>query len=130
MFREHAYQEFQPWKIILAKQLNLNGLMQINATLQKDCQDYNGTQNECLLFLKGSVMKIMATNFGDLALVSTSPALAEGDLSRANVIDVVIEMGSNDGGMYLSPNNYEFVTGQAYKLVLTNVDGIKHEIAP
>ncbi len=75
-------------------------------------------------------MKIMATNFGDLALVSTSPALAEGDLSRANVIDVVIEMGSNDGGMYLSPNNYEFVTGQAYKLVLTNVDGIKHEIAP
>jgi len=79
--------------------------------------------------MKGSVMKTIATTFGVLALVAAGPALAEGDLSRANVIDVVIEMGSNDDGMYFSPNNYEFVTGQAYKLVLTNVDGIKHEIA-
>jgi uncharacterized cupredoxin-like copper-binding protein len=41
----------------------------------------------------------------------------------------MIEMGSNDDGMYLKPDNYEFVTGQAYKLVLTNVDEIKHELA-
>lgn len=50
-------------------------------------------------------------------------------MSRANVIDVVIEMGSNDDGMFLKPDNYEFVTGQAYKLILTNVDEIKHELA-
>ena len=50
-------------------------------------------------------------------------------LSRANVIDVMMEMGSNDDGMYLKPDNYEFVTGQAYKLILTNVDEIKHELA-
>ena len=58
-------------------------------------------------------MKTIATTFGVLALVAAGPALAEGDLSRANVIDVVIEMGSNDDGMYFSPNNYEFLTGQA-----------------
>lgn len=63
-------------------------------------------------------------------LAATGPALADGDLSRANVIDVVMEMGSSDGGkMYLKPDSYEFVTGQAYRLVLTNVDEIKHELA-
>ncbi len=64
-----------------------------------------------------------------LAFVLAGPTYAEGDLSRANVIDVAIELGSNDDGMYLKPDNYEFVTGQAYKLVLTNVDEIKHELA-
>lgn len=64
-----------------------------------------------------------------LALALTTPVYAEGDLSRANVIDVTIEMGTNDDGMYLKPDNYEFVTGQAYKLILTNVDEIKHELA-
>lgn len=65
-----------------------------------------------------------------MALTHAIPAQAEGDLSRANVIDVTIEMGSNDdGGMYLKPDHYEFETGQAYKLVLVNVDEIKHEIA-
>ena len=74
-------------------------------------------------------MKTIATTLGVLALFAANPVLAEGDLSRANVIDVVIEMGSNNDGMYFSPNNYEFMTGQAYKLILTNVDEIKHEIA-
>lgn len=64
-----------------------------------------------------------------LAFAFAAPVYAEGDLSRANVIDVTIELGSNDDGMYLKPDNYEFVTGQAYKLVLTNVDEIKHELA-
>lgn len=64
-----------------------------------------------------------------LAITLAGPVFAEGDLSRANVIDVIIEMGSNDDGMYLKPDNYEFVTGQAYKLVLTNVDEIKHELS-
>jgi uncharacterized cupredoxin-like copper-binding protein len=113
----------------LTNQTNFNGLMQINAPPPKNCQHWSAAQNERLLSMKGNVMKTIATTFGVLALVAAGPALAEGDLSRANVIDVVIEMGSNDDGMYFSPNNYEFVTGQAYRLVLTNVDGIKHEIA-
>jgi len=62
-------------------------------------------------------------------LAATGHALADGDLSRANVIDVGIEMGSSGDGMYLKPDSYEFVTGQAYRLVLTNVDEIKHELA-
>ena len=103
--------------------------MQINAPPPKNCQYWSAAQKERLLYMKGNVMKTIATTFGVLALVAAGPALAEGDLSRANVIDVVIEMGSNDDGMYFSPNNYELVTGQAYRLVLTNVDGIKHEIA-
>ena len=64
-----------------------------------------------------------------LALVATGPVFAAGDLSRANVIDVTIEMGSTDDGMYLKPDNYQFETGQAYKLILINVDEIKHELA-
>jgi uncharacterized cupredoxin-like copper-binding protein len=74
-------------------------------------------------------MKSLTTSLAILIVSLASPALSEGDLSRANVIDVLIEMGSNDDGMYLKPDNYEFVTGQAYKLVLTNVDEIKHELA-
>jgi len=74
-------------------------------------------------------MKSLTTSLAVLIVSLAGPAFSEGDLSRANVIDVVIEMGSNDDGMYLKPDNYEFVTGQAYKLVLTNVDEIKHELA-
>lgn len=57
------------------------------------------------------------------------PAYAQGDLSAMNVIDVMIELGSNDDGMYIKPSITEFETGQAYRLVITNVDVIKHEIA-
>jgi uncharacterized cupredoxin-like copper-binding protein len=74
-------------------------------------------------------MKTLASAVAIMALAHAIPAQAEGDLSRANVIDVTIEMGSNDDGMYLKPDHYEFVTGQAYKLILVNVDEIKHEIA-
>lgn len=74
-------------------------------------------------------MKHLSFTAAILAAAIASPVLAEGDLSRANVITVNMEMGSNDDGMYLSPNNYVFETGQAYKLVMTNVDEIKHELA-
>ena len=74
-------------------------------------------------------MKPLTTSLTVLIVSLAGSAFAEGDLSRANVIDVVIEMGSNDDGMYLKPDNYEFMTGQAYKLILTNVDEIKHELA-
>ncbi len=55
-------------------------------------------------------------------------AYADGDLSRANVQTVVMEMGSKDGRMYFKPNQLNFKTGQAFKIVLKNVDKIKHEI--
>ena len=74
-------------------------------------------------------MKYLSFAASILAAAIATPALAEGDLSRANVIEVNMEMGSNDDGMYLSPSNYVFETGQAYKLVMTNVDEIKHELA-
>ncbi len=74
-------------------------------------------------------MYTIAPIFGLSALVFATTATAEGDLSSANVIDVAIELGSNDDGMYFSPDNYEFVTGQAYRLILTNIDEIKHEVA-
>jgi len=64
-----------------------------------------------------------------IALVFVGTAQAQGDLSRKNVITVTMEMGSNDTGMYLKPKHYTFVTGQAYKLVMKNVDEIKHELA-
>ena len=75
-------------------------------------------------------MKINAI-LTSLAMVGfAGPVLAEGDLSRANVIDVAIELGTtDDGDMYMKPDHFEFETGQAYALVVTNVDPIKHEIS-
>lgn len=57
------------------------------------------------------------------------PAYAQGDLSTMNVIDVMVELGSDDSGMYIRPSISTFETGQAYRMVITNVDGIKHELA-
>jgi uncharacterized cupredoxin-like copper-binding protein len=79
--------------------------------------------------MKGNIMKTALSTLCMLALTAATPVFAGGDLSRANVIDVVIEMGTNDDGMYLKPDNYVFETGQAYKLILKNVDDIKHELA-
>lgn len=74
-------------------------------------------------------MKHLAFAASVLATAIASAVLAQGDLSRSNVITVNMEMGSYYDGLYLTPNNYEFETGQAYKLVITNVDQIKHELA-
>ncbi|SLN50785.1 hypothetical protein PEL8287_02654 [Roseovarius litorisediminis] len=74
-------------------------------------------------------MKPTLTIAFTITALTAFPAFADGDLSRANVIDVPMEMGSNDNGMYFKPDNFEFVTGQAYKLILTNVDEIKHEVS-
>jgi uncharacterized cupredoxin-like copper-binding protein len=62
-----------------------------------------------------------------LALIYTPFSLAEGDLSRANVITLKLEMGSNTKGMYFVPKELNLVTGQAYKLILVNTDAVKHE---
>ena len=53
---------------------------------------------------------------------------ADGDLSRANVQTVTLEMGTKDGHMYFEPSHLNLRTGQAYKIVLKNVDKIKHEL--
>lgn len=74
-------------------------------------------------------MKLTRATAFAIAALTAFPAFAEGDLSRANVVDVPMEMGSNDDGMYFKPDNFEFVTGQAYNLILTNVDEIKHEVS-
>jgi uncharacterized cupredoxin-like copper-binding protein len=59
-----------------------------------------------------------------------SPAYADGDLSKADATEIVIEMGQVDAKhMYFKPDHIDLVTGKAYKIVLKNVDKIKHEFA-
>ena len=74
-------------------------------------------------------MKLTTFTLAAFATAFAGFARAGGDLSRANGITVPMEMGSDGAKMYLKPDHYEFVTGQAYKLVMTNVDDIKHELA-
>ena len=74
-------------------------------------------------------MKIIKLLTTSVALMLAPSAYADGDLSRADIKTVVLEMGTNDdGGMYFKPNHLKFKTGQAYKLVLKNVDKVKHEV--
>ncbi|MFT5676952.1 MAG: putative cupredoxin-like copper-binding protein [Paraglaciecola sp.] len=64
-----------------------------------------------------------------LALMVSPLAYADGDLSRADIKTVVLEMGTNDDGrMYFTPSHLKLKTGQAYKIVLKNVDKVKHEV--
>jgi uncharacterized cupredoxin-like copper-binding protein len=57
-------------------------------------------------------------------------AHADGDLSRADVTEIAIELGQTDAQhMYFKPNHIEMQTGKAYKLVLTNTSNVKHEFA-
>ena len=66
--------------------------------------------------------------YAALALgVIATPAWSAGDLSRADVETVILEMGSNDNGMYFKPSHLDFDTGKAYEIVLKNPDKIKHE---
>ena len=59
-----------------------------------------------------------------------TPAYADGDLSRADATEIVIEMGQQDAKhMFFKPNHIELVTGKAYKIVFKNTDKIKHEFA-
>jgi uncharacterized cupredoxin-like copper-binding protein len=73
-------------------------------------------------------MKTLALLF--LLPAFISPAYADGDLSRADATEIVIEMGQVDAKhMYFKPNHIDLVTGKAYKIVLKNMDTIKHEFA-
>ena len=66
------------------------------------------------------------------ALAFASPAFAAGDLSRADPIEIVIEMGTSENAdkpMYFKPDHLDLETGKAYKIVLKNTDEIEHEFA-
>jgi len=73
-------------------------------------------------------MKTLSLLATSVALMLAPSAYADGDLTRANVQTVVMEMGTNGSVMYLKPSHLKFKTGQAYNLVLKNVDKVKHEI--
>lgn len=63
------------------------------------------------------------------ALAFASTASAEGDLSRADPIEVVIEMGHTDKAMWFKPDHIDLETGKAYILTFVNSDSVKHEFA-
>lgn len=63
-------------------------------------------------------MNIISLLTTSLAIVLAPMAYADGDLSRANVQTVELEMGTKDGRMYFKPDHLNFKTGQAYKIVL------------
>lgn len=68
--------------------------------------------------------KLLCMIFG---LLFMQLAYSKGDLSKANVETIVLEMGANASGMYFKPSQLNLKTGQAYRIVLRNVDTIKHE---
>ena len=77
-------------------------------------------------------MKTLPIVLSMSALAFAFPALAEGDLSRAEPIELVVEMGATDAAdkpMYFKPNHLDLETGKAYKIVLKNLDEVKHEFA-
>jgi uncharacterized cupredoxin-like copper-binding protein len=75
-------------------------------------------------------MKTLPFVLATTALVLATSAYAGGDLSRADPVEIVIEMGQVDAKhMYFKPNHIDLETGKAYKLVFKNVDNIKHEFA-
>lgn len=74
-------------------------------------------------------MRLLISAIAGSAMLFAGAAYAEGDLSRLNVIEVPVELGSNDNGMFINFAVSDFNTGQAYDLVITNTDDFKHEIA-
>jgi uncharacterized cupredoxin-like copper-binding protein len=73
-------------------------------------------------------MNIDRILLASLALTFAPLAYSDGDLSRANIQTLTMEMGTRDGRMYFQPDHLKFKTGQAYKFVLKNVDKVKHEV--
>lgn len=63
-----------------------------------------------------------------IATLAATPVLAAGDITRTDVQEVRMEMGSKGSKMYFEPSELTFETGKAYKLVLVNVDKLKHEV--
>ncbi len=57
-------------------------------------------------------------------------AHAAGDLSRAEPVEITIEMGQVDvKHMYFKPEHVDLETGKAYVIIFTNSDEVKHEFS-
>jgi len=74
-------------------------------------------------------MKTLSIVLSTAALFFAAGVQAAGDLSRADPMEIVIEMGTSGDKMYFKPDHLDLETGKAYKIVLRNLDGIKHEFA-
>jgi uncharacterized cupredoxin-like copper-binding protein len=73
-------------------------------------------------------MKVLPIVVSMSALAMALPALAEGDLSRADVTEIAYEMGATSPkAMFFKPGHLDLETGKAYKIVFTNTDKVKHE---
>lgn len=59
-------------------------------------------------------------------LLDPNSARSEGDLTRQKPIEVVVQLGTEDGEMTFVPNELTFETGKLYKLVLKNPSPVKH----
>ncbi len=62
-----------------------------------------------------------------LIAFSVASAQAEGDLTRQEPIEVIVELGASGSDLhFFSPNHLEFETGKLYRLVLVNDSATKH----
>jgi len=60
------------------------------------------------------------------AVITSGSAQAGGDLTRQKPIEVVVELGNEDGEMKFFPSELTFETGNLYKLILKNPSPVKH----
>lgn len=61
-----------------------------------------------------------------IALISTGSALAAGDMTKQDPIELNVQLSNNKNAMRFYPANLEFETGKLYKLVLHNAGAVKH----
>lgn len=61
-----------------------------------------------------------------LSVLLITASVAARDLSRQTPVEIVVELGTKNGGLVFSPNRLTFETGKLYKLVLVNRSGAKH----
>jgi uncharacterized cupredoxin-like copper-binding protein len=62
-------------------------------------------------------------------LLGAGSAIAAGDLSRNNPIEIKIHLGTIGAKMYMRPDHVDLETGKAYKLTLINDDKQTHEFS-
>ncbi len=64
------------------------------------------------------------------AFAFASTAYADGDLSRADATEIIVEMGQKDAKhMFFKPDHIDLQTGKAYKISFRNTDKVKHEFS-
>ena len=69
---------------------------------------------------------MLRTRMAALLVLISAPALAAGDLSRQEPIEVVVELGRPGAPHAFAPNKIELETGKLYKLVLRNMSDLPH----